>query len=127
MLLAGGLLLAADAPKEEVSKDLDKLQGTWVGSDGTMKLVIKGNKYTFTSAGDNEEGTLKADASKKPAALDIHISKGPQEGKTQLAVYQLEGDTLKICYAEPDKERPTELAAKDGSGQGMLVLKREKP
>ena len=45
-----------------------------------------------------------------------------------LAIYQLSGDTLRICWAPLEKrERPTEFASKAGTGHSLLVLRRENP
>jgi uncharacterized protein (TIGR03067 family) len=139
-IVAAGLLVAAEDQKDDAKKDLDKLQGTWKAesaeADGNalpdevvkqMKLVVKGDKYTFTAGPMEEKGTLKLDPSKKPAEVDIMIEEGEDKGKTQLGLYQLDGDTFKICFGRAgEKERPKELAAKAGSGTGMFVLKREK-
>ena len=55
--------------------------------------------------------------------------KPPREktkGKTTLSIYEIEGDTLKICSVEPGKDRPTEFSSKPGSGHFLRVFKREK-
>ena len=38
--------------------------------------------------------------------------------------YDLKGDILKSCVAAADKERPTEFAAKVGTGQTLRLFKR---
>jgi hypothetical protein len=43
-----------------------------------------------------------------------------------LAVYELKGDTLRVCWAPLEKPRPTEFASKPGSGYSLVELKREK-
>ena len=45
-----------------------------------------------------------------------------------LGIYELEGDTFKVCFAAPGKaDRPTEFKSAAGSGHRLLVLKRETP
>jgi hypothetical protein len=39
-------------------------------------------------------------------------------------IYNLEGDTLKLCFNEPDKDRPTEFSSKDR--QLLITLQRAK-
>jgi uncharacterized protein (TIGR03067 family) len=137
VIVAGGLLIAADAPKDSGKQDLERLEGTWVATSAeangeafsdeatkSMKLVVKGDKYTFTMGGEHEKGTLKLDPTKKPKTIDIHITEGTEKGKTQLGLYELEGDTLKVCVAEAEKDRPKEFGSKEGSGHGLLVFKR---
>jgi uncharacterized protein (TIGR03067 family) len=59
--------------------------------------------------------------------MDLTTAEFANKGKIQLAVYQLDGDTLKICISPHDKERPKKLEAKEGSGQLMLTLTRVSP
>ena len=59
--------------------------------------------------------------------MDITITEGDAKGQLQLAIYELDGDTMKICANTPgDKERPKEFTSKPGSGHINIVLKREK-
>jgi uncharacterized protein (TIGR03067 family) len=139
-VVAGSLLWAVDTSKEESKKALDPLQGTWVATGGeqegnpfpeaglkNMKLVVSGDQYTFTSDSPEEKGVLKPDPSKSPKALDIDIKEGEQKGQSQKAIYELDGDTLKICFTQPGNDRPSEMAAKAGSKCVMIVFKKEKP
>ena len=41
--------------------------------------------------------TYKLDASKKPAQIDLTITDGGLKGQTFPAIFQLDGDTLKVC------------------------------
>jgi uncharacterized protein (TIGR03067 family) len=139
VLLTVGLSVAA-APKEDAAKaDRDKIQGVWTvvslelrgneaPADDTkdFKLEFKGDKVFFTAGKVNHEGTFKLDPTTKPKGIDIIPSDGPEKGKTQLGIYLFEGDTLKICGADADKERPKEFTTKKGSGQMVVVLKRAK-
>jgi uncharacterized protein (TIGR03067 family) len=139
VLLALGLSVAA-APKDDAAKaDRDKLQGVWtvvslevggkeVGADETkkFKLEFKGDKVIFTAGDDRHEGTFKLDPTAKPKAIDVMPLDGPDKGKTERGIYAFEGDTLKICGADADKERPKEFTTKEGSGRTLVVLKRAK-
>jgi uncharacterized protein (TIGR03067 family) len=139
LLLATALLLAAQPAKDDVKKELDKFQGTWrffsYEEEGTKlgeealhetSLVIKGDAFTVTEGSNNTmHGTFKFDLSKKPKTIDITFTDGPQKGLTMLGIYELEGDTYKICLNAQGKKRPTEFAAKNGDA--VEVLKREKP
>jgi uncharacterized protein (TIGR03067 family) len=52
---------------------------------------------------------------------------GGFKGKTNLGLYQLEGDTLKLCMPnEPTEERPTKLASPEGSDLILMTLKKRK-
>jgi uncharacterized protein (TIGR03067 family) len=140
MLLAIGLLLGADATKEATMKEIDKFQGTWklesLEMDGkkapedafkNSRLIIKGDQFTWNDGTVAYKGTFKVDVSKKPKTIDITFTEGPEKGNTIVGIYELEGDTYKVCLNVINrKERPKELASKAGSGYVLEVLKREK-
>ena len=78
----------------------------------TMKLILKDDQYTVFVGDQSDEGTVKRDPSKSPKTMDIKGTKGPNEGKTILAIYELKGDELRVCYDLSGKSRPTEFATK---------------
>ena len=41
-------------------------------------------------------------------------------------IYELDGDTLKVCYAIDGGKRPAEFKAKPGSKHVLIVFKRLK-
>jgi uncharacterized protein (TIGR03067 family) len=142
LVAGGGLSVAAgDAKEEAVVKDLTALKGTWRVVSATRdgnKLTdeqIKNIRFTIGEGGqalvkNGEqilfEGTIKIDPTKIPKTEDAQTSEGENKGKTTLSIYEIEGDTLKICSAEPGKDRPAEFSSKPGSGHFLRVFKREK-
>jgi uncharacterized protein (TIGR03067 family) len=118
-------------------KDLDKLQGTWQA----QKLVGRGKEIdaeraraiTYVFEGDvakrfvagvdrKDPGTIKIDASKKPAHIDLKPAKDGDP--TMLGIYEIDGDTLKWCFSA--KKRPEKFEAPEGTDNLLLVLKRVK-
>jgi uncharacterized protein (TIGR03067 family) len=91
-------------------------------------MTFDGNKYAFEAGPETEKGTFKIDPKAKPATIDLMITEGRGKGKTQLGIYQLDGDTLKICMAdEGAKDRPTKFASAKGEAEMVLfTLKRKK-
>jgi uncharacterized protein (TIGR03067 family) len=138
-ILALALLVgAAWADDKEKKGDLQEMKGRWKATSGEssgtalpnaflddISFVVKGDTYTFKVGDDEEEGTLKLDATKKPAYMDVNITKGNDKGKKQYGIYQLDGDTLKICLAKPEEERTKDFTTKEGSGHLLLVFKRQ--
>ncbi len=122
------------------AKDEETIQGTWLPATAeiagkpfpddlrkSIKLVIKDDKYTVTIGKMMDQGTAKMKPSAKPKEMDITGTEGPNKGKTFLAIYELDGDTLKICYDLGGKNRPTEFKTKEGTQLFLVTYKREKP
>ncbi len=132
------LMFATDSSDDAAKKDLEKFQGNWAmiaaERDGKktpeedakkLKVTIQGNKFVLQKDSVTiSEGTMKLDASRKPKRIDETISTGPNKGKVFLAIYEINEEKHKICFAAAGKERPTEFS----SGRGCLlqVWKREK-
>jgi RNA polymerase sigma-70 factor (ECF subfamily) len=127
---------AEDGKKK--TAEIERLQGVWVFAtlevegmkmDKNLfkgsKIVVKGDQFTMVSMEATYKGTLKFDATKKPKTLDLIFTEGPEKGNTSLAIYELDGDTWKICLTIGAKERPKEFATKAGSGLGLETLVRE--
>jgi uncharacterized protein (TIGR03067 family) len=140
LILATTLSVAADDPKNDpVAKDYARLEGTWrIVSlevegmkipDETIKdarLIIKGKEFTMKEKIATYSGNFTIDPGKKPKAIDMKFTAGPEKGNTSYGIYEIDGDNLKICLTITAKDRPTEFAAKAKSGHGFEVLKREK-
>jgi uncharacterized protein (TIGR03067 family) len=143
LVVGVGLLVAAgDAKEEAVMKDPAALKGTWIVVSATregnklsdkqiknVRFTIEENGQALVKNGEQIlfEGTIKIDPTKKPKREDAtQTSEGGNKGKTTLSIYEIEGDTLKICSVEPGKDRPTEFSAKPGAGHFLRVFKREK-
>jgi uncharacterized protein (TIGR03067 family) len=122
------------------AKDEGTIQGAWLPSMAelagkmfpdevrkTIKLVIKDDKYTVTVGKKVDQGTVKLNKAAKPKALDITGTEGPNKGKTILAIYERNGDTLRVCYDLSGKNRPTEFKTKEGTQLFLVTYKRVKP
>ncbi len=117
--------------------DHAKLQGTWTitASEIEGKPVDKRKGHQFVFAGDkmtvrqpgqeNDEATIKLDPLASPKTIDFVVQTGKQKGTTVLAIYALEGDTLKLCLSW-DERRPGAFAAPPGRKMQLIVLKRDK-
>ena len=142
-LFAGARSQAADGGANEgaVAKDLEAFRGTWrliskevdgkKFSDAEIKDVIMTNDGSGRASvrrGDKvlAEGTVKLGPTKSPKTIDVTFTEGERKGQTARGVYEIEGDTFRVCVARAGDERPVELSAKAGSGRTLVVYKREK-
>jgi len=92
----------------------------------TLKLTMGDGKYTVMVGEQIDKGTIKLEPTTKPKAIDITGTEGPNKGKTFLAIYELTGDTLRICYDLTGKKRPTEFKTVKDTQQFLVSYKREK-
>jgi uncharacterized protein (TIGR03067 family) len=141
LLAWSGRTGGAEASKQDAArKELAKFDGTWrfvsiemegakVPAEQVKKsgnMVIHGNQFSLKAGDVTYRGTFKVDLSAKLKRIDITFTGGPEKGQTLLGIYELEGDTYKVCLGMPGKPRPKAFAAKAGSGHVLEVLKREK-
>jgi uncharacterized protein (TIGR03067 family) len=123
-----------------MAHDLDLLQGTWtiesLEVDGQPMpaamlddacIVVEGNRFTSTGMGAVYQGTLELDNSAAPARLDMKFDAGPEKGNTNPGIYQLDGESWKLCLATRGGVRPMAFASAAGSGFALETLVRLSP
>jgi uncharacterized protein (TIGR03067 family) len=64
----------------------------------------------------------EVNTSRTPWQVEMTCTEGEHKGKKVKGIMQLEGDTLRICYAKPDKDAPTTF--KTATDQCCFTLKR---
>jgi RNA polymerase sigma factor (sigma-70 family) len=134
---------------EAVQKDLAALQGEWeiesfafsgkrldLPEDRAKRtLVISGNEATTYVGPQEVRATWLIDPTRELKSLDICYEKEPPDakgekpalgGKVGAAIYQIDGDTLKVSGDEPGNPRPDAFLAFRGTQRFLLVYKRIK-
>lgn len=138
---AGGDSKSKAAPQADAGdKHYQQLEGTWMCVTYELNglkvpedlfqghgLIFEGKHYIRLDAAGKTKGTYKLDPDKSPKTIDMTNAEGPGKGDTVPGIYELSGDTLRICLAVGSEERPKEFVSKKGSGDALQVLKREKP
>jgi len=118
--------------------DLARLQGTWTTTkvDGVPRLgdtvfvwEIKGRALTSTRKGPKDEMSrstveLKLHETDKPKWLELTKGRGPDGKPTPDigAIYELNGDTLKVCGGGVGDPLPKELKAGEGNQYRILMV-----
>lgn len=115
------------------ASDLDRIQGEWkvkqlvidgqaldAATIADAKLMIKGDTFKLDAAGQNESGTLQFDAKATPKTMEVSL----QSGDTIPAIYELDGPTLKVCYAVNSAARPKEFKSTGGSDHVFVLYQR---
>ena len=78
--------------------------------------------------GDHRSGgDPRLDSTKTPKEVDLVISEGYNKGITMLGIYELEGNTMRLCYDLQGKSRPTEFKSEPGTGRVLTVYLRTNP
>jgi uncharacterized protein (TIGR03067 family) len=117
----------------EMTADLEKLQGTWriasLEIDGNSmpasgSITIEGDRFTTSAMGAEYSGTIQIDASKRPKRFDLVFATGPHVGSRSLGIYQLDGDSWRICLGFAGYPRPTSFATAPASGHALETLVR---
>ena len=142
VILSAGLLAAAAPPRiDEAKRELSRMQGTWTmealevnGEEVPAKklmgttLTIKGDKYVVKVKDNSYETTIKLDPSKDPKHIDTYFPNGTELPKLSKGVYELDGDTLKICrHQTPGEDRPRSFVTSAGTYVFVVTWKRKKP
>jgi uncharacterized protein (TIGR03067 family) len=132
----------ADAQEDAFKQELKALAGTWrpifSETDGSKapEERLKESRITRDEVGlvigrrgdmiVLEATVKKIDASKKPKTIDSEVTAGDLKGMTLQGIYEIDGDTLRVCVVLPGKgDRPTEFSGKAGSGCSLTVYKRD--
>ena len=125
--------LAADPP------DATAIQGNWTPVKGelggrpmadavlqTISLKLTDGKYEVFAGGHPDNGTYTLDSNTKPKSITVTGTNGPNSGKTFPSIYELKGDTLRICYDLSGMKRPTEFKSVAGTKLYLVTYGRKK-
>jgi len=130
--------LGITALAAEKSADAKNIQGTWLPVKAELRgapmkeevlkmITLKLDSANYEVTAENvDKGTYRLDPAAKPKTIDITGTEGPNVGKTIPAIYELNGDTLRICYALGGGPRPTEFKSPAGTQVFLVTYKRKK-
>lgn len=140
LVVMGGLAGADDPRAEAIKKDRKEIAGTWraialeVNGDVAEKqdarkiTVVNGSDGTWTVLSDDQEisrGTSTIDPLENPRTIDITVTDGDGAGNLYLGIYELAGNTRKLCFAPPGEKRPTDFYSSPGSQHIFVTFERE--
>jgi uncharacterized protein (TIGR03067 family) len=115
------------------------LEGTWapiaasvsgkelIVSELRVKyLVLDGHDYNIVDRSNQvvDRGEYLVNDSARPWTIDIVGHDGPNAGRSMLAIFELAGDRLTVCYNLEGASRPAGLQA--DSGQMLLSITYER-
>lgn len=116
---------------------LRKFEGAWEFVDleidgATMpveamtgsRILMDGDRFRMESPEATYEGIFNIDVEKTPHHIDIEFIDGPEAGNYSFGIYELNGDTLKICLGLAGFSRPESFATSPNSGHALENLRR---
>jgi uncharacterized protein (TIGR03067 family) len=119
--------------------DAGTIQGKWKPvqaelagqpmSDELLKIIslkLDHGRYEVFVADEPDRGTYAIDDSATPKAMTVTGTEGPNQGRTFPAIYELAGDTLRICYDLSGARRPTEFKSVAGTKLYLVTYARRK-
>ena len=133
------LCLSAGKNTEPAKDDAKNIQGTWKfvswlaeGREETipdsMCVIINAETLLIGRGESIPQDTTgfkyTIDSSKDPKQMDWLTQLDPDHTIRQLAIYSLDGDTLKINCAASEKPRPTNFENNKGRFETVWILKR---
>jgi uncharacterized protein (TIGR03067 family) len=138
LLLPVVMLIAGAGPKP--ASDAEKVPGVWRFTsserDGKaepcdpknpLEVEFTGETFRFSlPAGASHPQGYKLDPTAKPKAIDWLAGGKHGSSKPLAGIYELDGDTLKICWGTGGGGRPKEFTTKAETGEWLWVLKRAK-
>ncbi len=138
LLLGLALTLAAPAPKKADEPAPAKLEGEWVVESfdagpkdapppGSFRMTFADGKISITDTsgkGHAEEAGYTVDTTQKPAHIDIKPGNGPD--KLVQGIFEIKGDTMKICFGKGSGTRPTAFQSEPEKGIIVINLRRAK-
>jgi RNA polymerase sigma factor (sigma-70 family) len=122
---------------DDKKSDQDLIQGKWKLVSGKLsgkdlpeeeQKVLNESGFVFEKdkLTAPHQGSFTLDSTKSPKELDLTIDEPEQRKGKYLAVYEMDGDTLKITFANVGQDRPTKLEAGKDDAWAMLVFERVK-
>jgi uncharacterized protein (TIGR03067 family) len=126
---------AAGAP----AADTQAIQGNWKPASAelasqplpaavvqSIRLKLDQGKYEVFVGDKPDRGTYTLDATTRPKSITVTGTEGPNHGKTFPAIYELKGDTLRICYDLSGAIRPTEFKSLAGTKLYLVTYQRQR-
>ncbi len=120
-----------ELPRAMAATELAALQGSWMSVAGSRlaELLIAGR--LFTARFEDHViymGALELGSDTLPRTVTMRIEEGParHKGKTVACMYEMDGDCMRFCAAQPGK--PVGLAgfpAEDDPKYLTLLLRRQ--
>ena len=93
----------------------------------TISLKLDDGKYEVFVGTEPDRGTYTIDPAATPKRMTIQGTEGPNHGRTFPAIYEISGDTLRICYDLSGANTPATFKTVAGTKLYLVTYQRVKP
>jgi uncharacterized protein (TIGR03067 family) len=120
------------------SDDIKGIQGKWKPVTAVLagrpmpdevvksiSLKLEDGKYEVFVGEHPDRGTYTLDAQTQPKSITVVGTEGPNHGRTFPAIYELRGETLRICYDLSGAKRPTEFRSVADTKLYLVTYRRQ--
>jgi uncharacterized protein (TIGR03067 family) len=138
LYLCLAVVVSLNVSAADATNDVKAVQGNWkpvkaelAGQplpDAVLKIIslkLADGKYEALVGAVPDCGTYTIDAASQPKGMSITGTEGPNQGKTFPAIYELDGDTLRICYDLSGAKRPAEFKTVAGTQLYLVTYQRK--
>jgi uncharacterized protein (TIGR03067 family) len=141
------LIVFKDLPPQELEpvpskeaaaqRELQQLRGTWLAVDiqhdggqempaGGLKWVIYDDRYQVWIGKQNlETNRFTLDPTRRPRTIHMRHALAGSVGRGITGIYDLQDDTLKVCYDLTGREYPKEFSAPKAARRIVYVFRRQ--
>ncbi|HVV01436.1 MAG TPA: family 16 glycoside hydrolase [Verrucomicrobiae bacterium] len=118
--------------------DLKRMQGAWqvagieVGGEEApaesvtnIEVHISGEKFKVLNLGSDAAGTFVLDSTQMPRQIEIHPESGPDAGQVWPGIYELENNSMKVCYSRIASRRPSSLQTGTDADLVLITYNRK--
>lgn len=122
---SGGL----DGTWKPVSVEISGEQVPIEGPQAEVLTVISGNRVEMKLGNRTVgQGTITVDNNQQPKTIDMTMQQmiGKNSGRTEhtIGIYEVSGDTLRLCIGDAAKPRPTEFRTDKSSARKLSRYRR---
>ena len=96
--------------------------------DAVLKIIslkLENGRYEVFVGDEPDRGTYSVDSTTEPEGMTITGTEEPNKGRTFPAIFELNGDTLRICYDLSGAKRPSEFRSVAGTKLYLVTYNRK--
>jgi len=137
-ILAAIIAVLVFVPGTTLAIEFAELAGTWVHARievggnvieddnlASAEMELSSGKYTFRMGELTAKGTVRFDASKKPAQIDLTEVEGRNVGRTLLGIVESTADGWRLAADMEGASRPGTFTSDGGSSHILATYKRK--